>query len=110
MIIQLDWFGCEPRAKWESSIHQALEHFATLKTISRARVRVEQFAGRSLAYQVSVMLSIPGPDVTALSNGHTFEEALRKLSASVSRSLAARGLRSRRRDAAPRGVKATHRG
>lgn len=110
MIIHLDWFGCQPRVKWESSIHQALEHFATLKPISRARVRVEQLTGCTPAYQVSVLLCIPGPDVSALSNGHTFDEALRKLSTTVSRTLALRAMKSRRRDAAPRGVKAMHRG
>ena len=86
MIIQLDWFGCDPRSKWESQIHQTLEQFATLKTISRAQVRIEQLPQQTPAYHLSVMLSIPGPDVLARSAGHTFVEALLKLTASVSES------------------------
>lgn len=42
MIIQLDWFGCNPRSKWESQIHLTLEQFAKLKPISRAVVRVNE--------------------------------------------------------------------
>jgi hypothetical protein len=110
MIIQLDWFGCEPRSKWESLIHQALEQFATLKTISRAHVRVEQLTEHTPPYHLSVMLSIPGPDVLARSAGHTFDEALLKLTASVRKTLGMRLMKARQLDVAPRGVKAVHRG
>ena len=110
MIIQLDWFGCEPRAKWESLIHQTLEQFATLKTISRAQVRIEQLSQQTPPYQLSVMLSVPGPDVLARSAGHTFDEALLKLTASVRKTLTMRAMKMRELNAAPRGVKAMHRG
>jgi len=110
MIIQLDWFGCEPRSKWESLIHQTLAQFATLKTISRAQVRVEQLSEQTPPYQLSVMLSIPGPDVLARSAGHTFDEALLKLTASVRKTLTMRAMKVRELNAAPRGVKALHRG
>ena len=110
MIIQLDWFGCEPRAKWESLIHDTLEQFATLKTISRAHVRVEQLTEHTPPYHLSVMLSIPGPDVLARSAGHTFDEALLKLTASVRKTLCMRAMNARRLSDASRGVKAMHRG
>lgn len=110
MIIQLDWFGCEPRTKWESLIHQTLEQFATLKPISRAQVRVEQLSQQTPPYHLSVMLSIPGPDVLARAAGHTFDEALLKLTASVRKTLSIRLMKANQLDSAPRGVKAMHRG
>jgi hypothetical protein len=110
MIIQLDWFGCNPRIKWETQIHQTLEQFATLKPISRALVRVEQQSEQTPPYHLSMMLSIPGPDVLARSSGHTFDEALLKLRANVRKTLATRLLKSRRLTGAARGVKPAHRG
>jgi hypothetical protein len=110
MIIQLDWFGCEPRTKWESLIHHTLEQFATLKTISRAQVRIEQLSQQTPPYHLSVMLSIPGPNVLARSAGHTFDEALLKLTASVRKTLTMRAMKVRELNTAPRGVKAMHRG
>lgn len=110
MIIQLDWFGCKPRGKWESQIHQTLEHLATLKPISRAVVRVQQQAEKATRYHLSLMLSMPGPDVLAHSNGHTFDEALLKLKASVQKTLATRLLKASQLTGATRGVKPAHRG
>lgn len=110
MIIQLDWFGCDPRSKWESQIRQTLEQFAALKTISRAVVRVEQQRDKTPRYHLSMMLSIPGPDVLAKSAGHTFDEALLKLQSSVRKTLAARLLKTRRLTSAARGVLPAHRG
>ena len=110
MIIQLDWFGCEPRTRWESLIHQTLEQFTSLKAISRAQVRIEQLSQHAQPYHLSVMLSIPGPDMLARAAGHTFDEALLKLTASVRKTLTMRAMKVRELDAAPRGVKAMHRG
>lgn len=110
MIIQLDWFGCEPRTQWETQIHQTLEQFASLKTISRAVVRVEKQPEKTPRYQLSMMLSIPGPDVLARTAGHTFDEALLKLHSSVRKTLATRLLNARRLTGAARGVKPAHRG
>lgn len=110
MIIHLDWFGCEPRTQWETKIHQTLEYFATLKPISRALVRVEQQREKTPRYHLSMMLSIPGPDVLARSAGHTFDEALLKLRASVCKTLATRLLNAHRLTGAARGVKPAHRG
>lgn len=110
MIIQLDWFGCDPRTQWESQIHQTLEHFVALKPISRAVVRVEQQPEKSPRYLLSMMLSIPGPDVLARSAGHTFDEALLKLQASVQKTLATRLIKARQLTGAARGVKPAHRG
>ncbi|MDI1311828.1 hypothetical protein [Prosthecobacter sp.] len=110
MIIQLDWFGCDPRTQWESQIHQTLEQFAALKPVSRAVVRVEHLADSAPRYHLSMALGIPGPDVLARSTGHTFDEALLKLSSSVRKTLATRALNARRLNGAARGVKAMHRG
>ena len=110
MIIQLDWFGCDPRAKWESQIHHTLEQFATLKPISRAVMRVEQIAEKSSHYHLTLILSIPGPDVLARSTGYTFDEALLKIHSSVIQTLAKRSSKARQLSGAARGVKPAHRG
>jgi hypothetical protein len=110
MIIQLDWYGCDPRTQWETQIHQTLEQLASLKTISRAVVRVEQQREKTPRYHLSMLLSIPGPDVLARSAGHTFDEALLKLRVSVHKTLATRLLNARRPTIAARGVKPAHRG
>ena len=111
MIIQLDWFGCEPRAKWESLIHQTLEQFATLKTISRAQVRIEQLSQHTPPYQLSVMLSVPRPDVLARSAGHTFDKALPKLTASLPKTPTPPSLKDREPNTHPRrGSCTTHGG
>ena len=110
MIIQLDWFGCAPRPQWEAQIHQALEQFSSLKTMSSASVRIEEKTEHAPRYKLSMMLSIPGPDIRANSVGHTFEEAMLKLTASVRKAMATRELKARQRTGAARGVKAMHRG
>jgi hypothetical protein len=110
MIIQLDWYGCDPRTQWETQIHQTLEQLASLKTISRAVVRVERQPEKTPRYHLSMLLSIPGPDVLARSAGHTFDEALLKLRVSVHKTLATRLLNARRPTIAARGVKPAHRG
>jgi hypothetical protein len=110
MIVQLDWFGCEPRDRWEVLIHQTLEQFAAIKAISRVQVRIEQLSQKACPYQVSVMLSVSGPDVLASAAGYTFEEALLKLNSMVRKTLTTRAMKMRELNGAPRGVKATHRG
>ncbi len=110
MNIQLDWFGCDPLPKWESQIHQALERFAALKPVSRAVVRVEEMQEGKPRYHLSMNLSIPGPDLLARSCGHTFEEALLKLNATVHKTLTMRVTKVRRFSGAARGVKPSHRG
>lgn len=110
MIIQLDWFGCEPRTQWESQIHQTLEQFAAIKPISRATVRVEQHSEKNPRYHLSMMLCIPGPDVLTRSVGHTFDEALLKLHASARKTLATRLIKARQLNGAACGVKPAHRG
>lgn len=110
MIVQLDWFSCEPRDRWEVLIHQTLEQFAAIKAISRVQVRIEQLSQKTSPYQVSVMLSVSGPDVLASAAGYTFEEALLKLNSMVRKTLTTRAMKMRELNGAPRGVKATHRG
>ncbi len=109
MIIQLDWFGCDPHTQWETQIHQTLEQFASLKPISRAVVLVEQQWEKTPRYLLSIMLSIPGPDVLAYSIGHTFDEALLKLRVSVRKTLATRSLNARQPTRAACDVKPAHR-
>jgi len=110
MIIRLDWFGCEPTAAKEQRIHQALETLQSIKPISRASVRVEQQAKESPAYHLTLMLTMPGPDVLAHGAGHTFDEALRKLETSAFKTLENRAHKARQLNGAVRGVKALHRG
>lgn len=110
MTIKLDWFGCNPRPTWESQIHQMVGQLSAVKTISQAQVRVEQLTQKAPPYHLSICLSLPGPDVLASAAGHTFEEALLKLTAIVHKTLRLRAMKARGIDAAPRGVKAAHRG
>jgi hypothetical protein len=110
MIIQLDWFGCNPRAKWETQIHQTLEEFASLKPISRATFCVEEHTAGAPRYQLTMLLCIPGPDVHVCTRGHTFDEALLKLAAAVRKTLSKRTLKQRQFNGATCGVKANHRG
>jgi hypothetical protein len=110
MIIRLDWFGCEPTAAREQRIHKALETLQSVKHISRASVRVEQQTSHSPAYILTLMLTMPGPDVLAHGTGHTFEEALIKLEAAALKSLENRAHKARQLNGAVRGVKALHRG
>jgi hypothetical protein len=110
MIIQLDWFGCNRRSKWEGQIHQTLEQAAMLKNISRAQVRVSETPEQTPRYSLTMLLSIPGPDVQMSSSGHTFDEAMLKLQAMLRKTLLLRSRTYRKVDAAPLGVKASHRG
>jgi hypothetical protein len=73
-------------------------------------VRVEQQSEQTPRYHLSMMLSIPGPDVLGRSSGHTFEEALLKLRTNLRKTLATRLLKARRLTGAARGVKPAHRG
>lgn len=110
MNIQLDWFGCAPIPKWESQIHHALERFAAMKPVTRAQVRVEELKEGTPRYHISMTLSIPGPDVLARSWGHTFDEAMIKLNATVHKTLTMRAMNARQLTGAARGVKPSHRG
>lgn len=110
MIIKLDWFRCAPRKRWETQIQQSLERFAAVKSISQASVRVEESGWQGARFRISMMLSIPGPDVAVEASGQTFDEALSKLNHAVNRSLAQRAQKARRNTDAPKGVKAQYRG
>jgi hypothetical protein len=110
MIIHLDWFGCNPRSKWETEIHQTLENLATIKRVSRASVRVEEITEGGPRSHLTMMLTMPGPDVISHGIGHTFDEALLKLTATVRQMLTMRAMKLRQHDGAARGVKALHRG
>jgi hypothetical protein len=105
MIIKLDWFGCEPKNLWENRIHQVLEKLTALKPITRASVRVEELRTSSPPFHLTLMLSMPGPDVLASGVGHTFDEALRKLEESATKSFARRKPKPYQPQAAIRGMK-----
>jgi hypothetical protein len=110
MIIKLDWFGCQPRAPWETQIHQTLHALSLIKPISRASVRIEEHDEGGMPFHLTLMLTMPGPDVLSHGTGHTFEEALLKLSRAAKKTLTERVLKSRQPTDAAMGVKATHRG
>jgi hypothetical protein len=110
MIIKLDWFRCSPLKKWETQLHQALEQFAALKPVSQALVRVEENPGSGHRFRISMLLSIPGPDLDVQAQGQTFDETLSKLHATIHRSLSQRALKTRRNTDAPKGVKPQYRG
>lgn len=110
MIIQLDWFGCEPNSNRELHIHKTLETLNSIKPISRASLRVEEQAKSSPAFHLVLILSMPGPDVLAHGIGHTFDEALRRLEEAAHKTLESRARKARQLNGAVRGVKALHRG
>lgn len=110
MTIQLDWFGCEPHAQKEKKIHHTLEVLHSMKSVTRASVRVEEHPESSPPFHLSIMLSMPGPDVVAHGTGQTFDEALLKLEAAAKKALDTRASKARQVNIAARGVKAAHRG
>jgi|GEM_PF-695022 len=79
MIIKLDWFGCRPNASWETQIHQILQILTETKPISRASLRVEQDLTSPDPFHMTLMLSMPGPDVIAHGRGHSFQNALQQV-------------------------------
>lgn len=110
MIIRLDWFGTEPTSTRELRIHKTLENLQDIKPISRASMRVEEQTKESPAFHLTLMLTMPGPDVLAHGSGHTFDEALMKLETAALKSLANRIQKTKQHTRATRGVKALHRG
>lgn len=110
MIIKLDWFGCSPRYKWENKIHQTLELLSSIKPVSRASVRVEKIADGGPRYHLTMMLSMPGPDVLSHGIGQTFDEALLKLAGEARKTLSKRALKARQANGASTGVKPVYRG
>ncbi len=110
MIIRLDWFGCEPTSAKEQRIHKALETLQSIKPISRASVRVEELAKQSPAYHLTLMLTMPGPDVLAHGVGHTFDEALSKLENSAIKTLESRVHKALKFNGAVRRARAMHLG
>jgi hypothetical protein len=110
MIIQIDWFGCEPNSNRELHIHKTLESLNSIKPISRASLRIEETPKSSPAFHLVLILSMPGPDVLAHGIGHTFDEALRKLEESAHKTLDSRSKKAKQLNGAVRGVKALHRG
>ncbi len=109
MITQFNWRGCNSRSKWENRIRQSLEQVANLREISKAEVTVDHLAGAG-PFRLSMVLSIPGPNILASSAGQTFDEAMHKLDATVSKMLSSRRLKARRYSGAARGVKPAFRG
>lgn len=79
MITKLDWFGCSPNAAWETQIHQTLQILAEIKPISRASMRVEEVETSAEPFHLTLMLSMPGPDVLAHGRGNSFQDALQQL-------------------------------
>jgi hypothetical protein len=79
MIIKIDWFGYSPNASWENQIHQILQALSEIKPISRARLRVEEEDESTDPFHLTLMLSMPGPDVLVHSRGHSFQSALEQI-------------------------------
>lgn len=92
MITKLDWFGCSPNAAWETQIHQTLQMLAEIKLISRASLRVEEEETSAEPFHLTLMLSMPGPDVLAHGRGHSFQNALQQLTLGVREKLSAQVL------------------
>ncbi|MDI1311823.1 hypothetical protein [Prosthecobacter sp.] len=79
MITKLEWFGCTPDAAREIQIHQTLHMLSEIKPIARASLRVEEEEASAEPFHLTLMLSMPGPDVLAHGRGHSFQHALHQL-------------------------------
>jgi hypothetical protein len=101
MIIKLDWYNCTALPQWEAQIHHMLEEAAHYKTISHASIRVEDTPGTELRFHLVTLLRMPGPDVIAHGDGHTFEEAMLNMGARLRRTLRSRALNEQRPATAP---------
>lgn len=110
MTTQLNWLGCHSCDKWEHRILEALESFAASKTISKAEVTVEHLTEGTTPFRLSMMLSIPGPDIISKGTGQTFEEAMVKLVNAAQKTIKTREMQAQRRSGAARGVKPAFRG
>jgi hypothetical protein len=89
MLISLDWFGCTPNSTIEIQIHQILQGLSEVKAINRASLRIEQNATSPEPFHLTLMLSMPGPDVLASAQGTGLQETLFQLTASTRKKLAA---------------------
>lgn len=87
MITNIDWFGCAPNASWEKQIQQVLQALSEIKTISRARLRVEEAAESTDSFHLTLMLSMPGPDVLAHGRGNSFQSALDQINSQAHKKL-----------------------
>jgi ribosome-associated translation inhibitor RaiA len=110
MIIQLDWFSCQPSSSWSAQIHQTLQELSTVKHVDRAHVGVSLNEESSSRFHFNLHLAMPGPDVRVEARGQTFDEALRKATLAARKTLAQRAAKSRQRTGAKTGVKPQHRG
>lgn len=80
MIPQIDWFGCSQNTAWEIQIHQTLHNLSKIKPISRASLRVEEEGTSAEPFHLTLMLSMPGPDVLVHGRGQSFQTALQQIS------------------------------
>ena len=87
MITNIDWFGCAPNASWEKQIHQILQTLSEIKPISRARLRVEEEGKSTDPFHLTLMLSMPGPDVLAHGRGNSFQSALDQINSQAHKKL-----------------------
>ena len=99
MIIKLDWYNCTALPQWEAQIHQMLEEATQHQSISHASIRVEDTPSSEMRFHLVTLLRMPGPDVIAHGDGHTFEEAMMNMGAKLRRTLRSRALNARRPDA-----------
>ncbi len=88
MIIKHTWVGCEPNEKWEAQIKQTLESVAIVKPITKASMRVEESLESTPPFHLTLILSMPGPDVLVHGLGQNFYEALMNLVATAFKKLA----------------------
>jgi len=110
MIIQLDWFSCQPSPSWSAQIHKTLQDLSTVKHVDRAHVGVSLHNESTSRYHFNLHLAMPGPDVRVEAKGQTFNEALSKATLAARRTLAQRAQKSRQLTGAKTGVKPQHRG
>jgi hypothetical protein len=90
MKLKIDWLHCEPRASWESMLHHLVYRLSSARPLTQAHILVRGNKAEDAAYELSLMLQLPGPDVQITHTGRTFSEALLKVKTSATRLLEAR--------------------
>jgi hypothetical protein len=80
MIIKIECVGFSPNPSLEDQVHQSLRVLSDIKPISRASLRVEDEGAGAEPFHLTLMLSMPGPDVLLHSRSHSFQDALQQLS------------------------------
>ena len=90
MKIKLQFLGTQPKPIWRDQVEKQFNRLEAAAAISTVSVAWEQRREMKPPFRVQVLLAVPGPDIHAEVREHTFQAALRKVIAELSRQIQAR--------------------